>query len=73
MGWSGQQLANAVRHIPDHVEFNASVRQLLHVSFKVAAKHGDHYLDMLKAHAEVVGKNVTENIYVRHMQPLFLG
>lgn len=71
--WSGQQLANAVRHIPDHVEFNASVRQLLHVSFKVAAKHGDHYLDMLKAHAEVVGRNVTENIYVRHMQPLFLG
>ena len=71
--WSGQQLANAVRHIPDHPEFNAHVRQLLHVSFKVAAKHGDHYLQMLVENAEVVGKNVTENIYDRHMKPLFLG
>ncbi|MCA9177927.1 MAG: hypothetical protein KDB14_25865, partial [Planctomycetales bacterium] len=71
--WSGQQLANAVRHIPSHPEFNSHVRQLLHVSFKVAAKHGDHYLDMLKQNAEVVGKNVTENIFDRHMKPLFLG
>ena len=71
--WSGEQLANAVRHIPDHPEFNPHVRQLLHVSFKVAAKHGDHYLNMLKDNADVVGKNVTENIYDRHMKPLFLG
>lgn len=72
-GWNGEQLANAVRHIPDHQEFNPHVRQLLHVSFKVAAKHGGHYLDMLKANAEVVGRNVTENIFERHMKPLFLG
>ena len=71
--WSGEQLANAVRHIPDHEQFNPHVRQLLHVSFKVAAKHGERYLQMLRDNAEVVGKNVTENIYVRHMKPLFLG
>ena len=71
--WSGEQLANAVRHIPEHPEFNQHMRQLLHVSFKVAAKHGDRYLQMLKDNAEIVGKNVTENIYERHMKPLFLG
>ena len=72
-GWTGTQLANALRHVPSHPEFNAHVRQLLHVSFKVAAKHGARYLDLLKANAEVVGKNVTENIFERHMLPLFVG
>ncbi len=72
-GWQGSQFANAVRHIPDHPEFNPHVRQLLHVSFKVAAKHGDRYLNMLRENSEIVGKNVTENIYQRHMKPLFVG
>ena len=71
--WSGEQLASAVRHVPDHELFNPHMRQLLHVSFKVAAQHGDRYLQLLRENAEVVGKNVTENIYERHMKPLFVG
>lgn len=72
-GWTGAQLANALRHIPGHPEFNPSVRQLIHVSFKLAAKQGARYLDLLKANEAVVAKNVTENIYERHMLPLFIG
>ena len=72
-GWDGAQLANALRHIQDHPDFNANVRQLVHISFKVAAKQGDRYLDLLKANEEIVGKNVTENIYDRHLKPLFVG
>jgi hypothetical protein len=71
--WTGPQLASAIRHIPGHPEFNAHVRQLLHVSFKLAAKAGPRYLDLLKANEEIVGKQVTENIYERHMRPLFIG
>lgn len=72
-GWSGDQLANALRHIQDHPEFNANIRQLVHISFKVAAKAGDRYLNLLKSNEEIVGKNVTENIFDRHLKPLFLG
>ena len=72
-GWDGAQLANALRHIQDHPQFNANVRQLVHISFKVAAKQGARYLDLLKANEEIVGKNVTENIYDRHLKPLFVG
>lgn len=72
-GWTGSQFANAMRHIPGHPEFNAHVRQLLHVSFKVAAKAGTRYTDLLKANATIVGKQVTENIYERHMRLLFVG
>ncbi len=71
--WSGKQLANAIRHVPDHAEFNANVRQLLHVSFKVAAKAGDRYTDLLKKHEEIVSNEVTKNIYERHLRPLFIG
>lgn len=72
-GWSGDQLAHALRHVQGHPSFNAHLRQLIHISFKVAAKEGQRYLDLLKANEEVVGTNVTENIYDRHLKPLFLG
>lgn len=72
-GWTGSQLASALRHIPTHPGFNPHVRQLLHVSFKLAAKAGARYLDLLKANEAIVGRQVTENLYERHMRPLFLG
>ena len=72
-GWSGPRLAAAIRHVPTNPEFNANVRQLLHVSFKVAAKQGRRYTDLLEANREVVARQVTENMFDRHLRPLFLG
>jgi len=71
--WSGKDLADAIRHIPSNPAFNPHIRQLLHVAFKLAAKKGSAYLDLLKANESVVARNVTENIYDRHMVPLFLA
>ena len=71
--WDSQRWANTIRHIPDHPEFNPNVRQLLHVSFKLAAKLGRGYLDLLEKNSEVIARNVYENLYDRHMRPLFLG
>ena len=70
--WSGPRLAAAIRHVPGNPEFNADVRQLLHVSFKVAAKQGARYTDLLVANRDIVAQQVTENIYERHLRPLFL-
>jgi hypothetical protein len=39
----------------------------------VAAAAGTRYTDMLKTHADVIAAEVTENIYMRHLRPLFLG
>jgi hypothetical protein len=71
--WRGEQFANALRHIPGHPAFNDSFRQLLHVSFKLASKAGARYTDLLKANESIVAKNVTENIFERHLVPLFIG
>jgi tagaturonate epimerase len=72
-GWSGDQYANALRHVQEHPEFNQHFRQLLHIAFKLAAKEGVRYTDLLKANAEVVVKNVTENLYDRHFKRLFVA
>jgi len=71
--WNSSQFVNALRHIPGHPEFNPNFRQLLHVAFKLAAKEGTRYLNLVKANEAVVARNVTENIYERHMKPLFIG
>ncbi|SVD18727.1 uncharacterized protein METZ01_LOCUS371581, partial [marine metagenome] len=71
--WSGDQYANALRHVQEHPEFNQHFRQLLHIAFKLAAKEGARYTDLLKANVEVVGKNVTENLYDRHFKRLFVA
>lgn len=52
---------------------NPNIRQLLHVSFKLAAKAGQRYLNLLKSNEEIVGKHVTENSYDRRLRPLFVG
>ena len=72
-GWTSQQFVAALRHNPKCKEFNSSFRQLLHVGFKIAARKGDRYLNALKQHEAVIAKNVTENLYERHMKPLLLG
>lgn len=71
--WSGSQLAQAIRHDQSNQSFNPSMRQLLHVSFKVAAKQGSRYTDLLKANSKIVAEHVSYNIYERHLKPLFIS
>jgi tagaturonate epimerase len=71
--WDGSRVANTIRHIPNHPDFNANVRQLLHVAFKLAAKRGSEFTDLLQTHREVVAQQVMDNLFQRHMQPLFGG
>jgi hypothetical protein len=72
-GWTSEQYIGALRHDQSNPLYNPSLRQLLHVGYKVAAKMGDRYLNLLKENEEVVGRNVTENLYDRHIKPLFIG
>jgi len=72
-GWSSEQYTSALRHVRGAAAYNSSLRQLLHVGFKVAAKMGRRYLGLLEANETVIAKNVTENLYDRHIAPVFLG
>lgn len=71
--WSSDQFTWALRHVQSSPAYNSSLRQLLHVGFKVAAKMGRRYLDLLEANEPVIARNVTENLYQRHIVPVFMG
>jgi hypothetical protein len=71
--WTSTQFTGALRHNPYAASYNPSLRQLLHVGFKVAAKLGPRYLDLLDANREIIARNVTENLFARHIAPVFLG
>ncbi len=72
-GWTSEQYTSALRHVQSDPAYNPSLRQLLHVGFKVAAKMGSRYLNLLEANEAVIAKNVTGNLYERHILPVFFG
>lgn len=69
--WQAEQFTAALRHDQSRAEYNADMRQLLHVGYKVAAKLGKTYLDMLKENEEVVARNVTANLLERHILRIY--
>ena len=71
--WTSEQYTSALRHDQANPAYNQSFRQLLHVGFKVAAKMGDRYLKALEANEESVSRNVTTNLFDRHIRPVFIG
>jgi tagaturonate epimerase len=72
-GWNSREFAAALRHDPGSPFFNPHLRQLLHVGYKIAAKMGGRYLKLLEECQGAVGRNVTGNLYERHIEPLFQG
>ena len=71
--WDSGQFVSAVRHDQKNPAYNPSVRQLLHVGYKIAARMGKRYLKALEKYKNSVAANVTENLYERHLKPLFLA
>jgi hypothetical protein len=71
MDWSSAQYQDALRHVESSASYNPNFRQLLHVGFKVAAGMGKRFTYALETNEEIVGRNVTENLLNRHLQPIF--
>ncbi|HMJ65761.1 MAG TPA: tagaturonate epimerase family protein [Candidatus Binatia bacterium] len=71
--WSSTDYVAALRHDPNCPQFNANMRQLLHVGYKIAAKMGDTYLKLLEQCEASISRNVTDNLYERHLKPIFVA
>jgi tagaturonate epimerase len=71
--WTSEQYTAALRHDPHIPQYNPDLRQLLHVGYKIAAAMGKRYLKMLDACEEAISRNVTRNLFERHICPLFLA
>jgi hypothetical protein len=71
--WDSRTFVGKLKHDQSNPLYDLNFRQLLHVGYKVAAEMGDRYLKALDQHAEIIGQNVAENIFERHIKVLFLG
>jgi len=69
--WGSEQFVSALRHDLTNKSFNPHLRQLLHVGYKIAAGMGERYISALETCEKSVAKNVTLNLYERHLKPLF--
>jgi len=69
--WDGQKFASVLQHDQSCQDYNPHFRQLLHVSYKIAAEMGDRFLNALDKYEDTIAQNVTENIYERHIEPIF--
>ncbi len=70
--WSCNDFVNAVRHNSACSKYDANVRQLLHLAYKIAAEMGAEFTDALEKYQEHISSCVTENIYQRHIKHLFI-
>lgn len=70
--WTGEEYARALRHNQADPLYNLHLRQLLHVGYKVAAQMGDRYYSALIEFESDVARNVTENLWERHIKTLFM-
>lgn len=70
--WDQETFASALRHVQSCDKYDLNFRQLLHVAYKIPAEMGQRYFDALNKYEEIIAQNVTENIYDRHIKPLFM-
>ena len=69
--WDGERFAAALRHDLACADYNPYFRQLIHVGYKIAAQMGSRYTDALKRLSDRIAPHVTDNVYSRHIVPVF--
>lgn len=69
--WDAETYARTMRHNQADPLYNPSFRQLIHVSYKIAAELSDEYLPALEKYTDVIGEQITANIGERHVKRLF--
>ena len=72
-GWNKEEFVASLRHDQSNPRYNTHFRQLMHLAYKLAAEMGDEFTSALEHSQEFISNNVTENLYQRHIRPLFLG
>jgi len=70
--WNRDDFVNAVRNNLSCSQYDTNVRQLLHLAYKIAAEIGTEFTNTLEQYQEYISPCVTENIYQRHIKPLFI-
>ena len=71
--FSAQEYVETLEHNQACKHYNIHFRQMVHISFRLAAEKQPQYLALLKSNRASIESHVTDNILKRHIEPLFLG
>jgi len=71
--WSPQEYVETLQHDASSPRYNLHFRQLIHISFRLAAEMGSRFTDLLERNRASIAPLVTDNLLRRHIEPLFLG
>lgn len=71
MRWDQNKLVNSLKHESKSKLLDNNFRQLLHISFKIAAEKGNLYFEMLEKAKDIISNCVTENLFDRHIKNIF--
>jgi tagaturonate epimerase len=72
-GWSAEEYVGALEHDQTCPRFSIHFRQMVHISFRLAAEKRTQYLSLLRANRASIEAHVRDNLLRRHIEPLFLG
>jgi hypothetical protein len=72
-GWSAEELVGTLAHEPSCPRYSIHFRQMVHISFRLAAEKLPQYLALLAAERATIEAHVARNLLQRHIEPLFLG
>lgn len=70
--WDEEDFVSAARHDPSCRLYNPHLRQLLHIAYKIAAEMGERYINALEKYEANIAPHITDNIYSRHIKPIFM-
>lgn len=70
-GWNSRKFAASLRHDAKNPDFNQGMRQLIHIGYKLAAQRSEEFFRLLDKNEHIVEKGVYQNIFSRHLCPLF--
>jgi hypothetical protein len=71
--WSAGEFAAALRHDRTEPRYNVHFRQLIHVGYRIASEMGGAFTSAVIRHRTAIAGAVTDNLFDRHIRPLFLG
>ena len=69
--WKAERLVRTLTHDPSCREFNPHFRQLIHISYRIAAEMGDEFTGALVHYRTSIEEHVYTNLLARHLKRIF--
>jgi hypothetical protein len=69
--WNSAHFARTLIHDQTCRDYNPNFRQLIHISYKIAAEMGTGFTDALEYYRDPIEEQVYDNLFNRHLRRIF--